>query len=149
MADFIHDGVSISYDVSGEGPPVLLLHGFPQTRVMWDRIGRMLEHDFTVVRADLRGYGASSKPDPTGDPATYSFRAMGGDMLALMTSLGFERFHLVGHDRGGRVAHRMSLDAQAVLDSTSTFNDLPRGGRCRDSYSIRQEGSFCHFIARE
>ena len=125
MSEFSRDGISISYDVAGEGPPVLLLHGFPQSRVMWDRIGADLQREFTVVRADLRGYGASSKPRPEGDPATYSFRAMGGDMLALMASLGFERFHLVGHDRGGRVAHRMSLDAPDRLLSLTVMDIVP------------------------
>ena len=144
MADFIHDGVSISYDVSGEGPPVLLLHGFPQTRVMWDRIARMLEHDFTVVRADLRGYGASTKPDPTGDPATYSFRAMGGDMLSLMTSLGFERFHLVGHDRGGRVAHRMSLDAPERLLSLTVMDIVPTL-TLLDNWTVDVSTSYFHW----
>ncbi len=125
MAVFQHNDIEISYDVIGAGPPVLLLHGFPQTRAMWDEIGSGLARDFTVVTADLRGYGASSKPDAATDLSTYSFRAMGADMLALMSSLGFERFHLVGHDRGARAAHRMSLDAPKSLLSLTLMDIVP------------------------
>lgn len=92
-----------------EGPAVLLLHGYPQTLEQWADTATHLAKDFTVVCADLRGYGQSSKPQDAGE--TYSFRAMGADMLGLMSHLGFEQFVVVGHDRGGRVAHRMALDA--------------------------------------
>ena len=100
----------IAYDIAGTGPPVLLLHGFPQTRAMWRRIAPELSRDFTVVSADLRGYGDSHKPAAMRD---MSFRAIASDQVALMRQLGFERFHVVGHDRGGRTAHRMALDATA------------------------------------
>ena len=102
--------VEIAFAIGGEGPPVLLLHGYPQTRLMWRHVAPALARRFTVVAADLRGYGASAKPP--GDPAhaTYSKRAMAADQLALMRALGFARFAVVGHDRGARVAHRMALD---------------------------------------
>ena len=99
---------------------------------MWVPIAKGLARDFTVVTADLRGYGASSKPEARGDLSNYSFRAMGQDMLALMASLGHAQFHLVGHDRGARVAHRMSLDAPdriaslTVMDIVQTHTLLQR-----------------------
>jgi pimeloyl-ACP methyl ester carboxylesterase len=94
----------------GGGPPVLLLHGFPQTHVMWHKIAPRLAREFTVVAADLRGYGGSSRPLTTADHEPYSKRAMARDMVALMQRLGFDRFSVVGHDRGGRVAYRLALD---------------------------------------
>ena len=106
MAEMRLNDVTIAYDIIGAGPPVLLLHGFPQTRALWARVVPRISDRFTVVTADLRGYGASSKPKATPDLSNYGFRAMAGDMLALMSALGFERFHLVGHDRGARVSHR-------------------------------------------
>ena len=125
MAVFTHDDIDIAHDVRGAGPPVLLLHGFPQTRAMWGPIAEGLARDFTVVTADLRGYGASSKPRASADLSNYAFRAMGQDMLALMASLGHERFHLVGHDRGARVAHRMSLDAPSRIASLTVMDIVP------------------------
>ncbi|HEX2540939.1 MAG TPA: alpha/beta hydrolase [Caldimonas sp.] len=97
------------------GPPLLLLHGFPQTHAMWQRVAQRLAARFALVIPDLRGYGDSSKPAaPAGPPeldhARHSKRAMAADMAALMRSLGHERFAVVGHDRGGRVAHRLALD---------------------------------------
>lgn len=112
----------IAHDVIGAGPPVLLLHGFPQTRAMWHAIARRLAQDFTVVTADLRGYGASHKPDATED---MSFRAMAADQVALMQSLRYDRFHVVGHDRGGRTAHRMALDAPEALLSMTVMDIVP------------------------
>jgi haloacetate dehalogenase len=110
------NGQSIAYEVSGSGPPLLLLHGFPQTRAMWRHVVPLLANHFTVVTADLRGYGESSKPQGT---AAYSFRHMAADQHALMAHLGYDQFHLVGHDRGGRTAHRLALDsAEAVLSLT-------------------------------
>ncbi len=112
----------IAYEVAGNGPPVLLLHGFPQTRAMWDRIAPALARHFTVVSADLRGYGASSKPRTMRE---MSFRAMGQDMTALMDELGFSAFHLVGHDRGARVAHRMALDVPARIKTLTVMDIVP------------------------
>ncbi|MFL6663266.1 MAG: alpha/beta fold hydrolase [Rhizobacter sp.] len=98
-----------------DGPPLLLLHGFPQTHAIWHRVARELAARWFLVMPDLRGYGDSSKPPGLPDHANYSKRAMASDMVTLMRSLGHERFGVVGHDRGGRVAHRLALDhPQAV-----------------------------------
>ncbi|MDH3226708.1 MAG: alpha/beta hydrolase [Thermoleophilia bacterium] len=120
------DGIEVAAWVMGAGPPVLLLHGYPQTRAMWHRVAPRLAERFTVVVADLRGYGDSSAPE--GDPAHehYSKRAMAADQVGLMEELGHTRFAVVGHDRGGRVGHRMALDHPnrvtrlAVLDIVPT-----------------------------
>jgi len=119
--------VAINCVVGGSGPALLLLHGFPQNLYMWARVAPLLAHTHTVVCADLRGYGDSSKPVGRPDHANYSFRAMADDQLAVMRSLGFDRFHVVGHDRGGRTGHRMALDhpdsvlSLAVLDIVPTY----------------------------
>lgn len=112
----------IAYSVGGSGAPLLLLHGFPQTRAMWTEIAPALARNHTVIAADLRGYGASHKPF---DVSAYSFREMGADMLALMRTLGHERFHLVGHDRGARTAHRMALDAGLRIQSLTLMDVVP------------------------
>lgn len=119
---YANDGVEIAYDIGGSGPPLLLLHGFPQTRALWWRVAPALAATHTVIAADLRGYGASSKPD---DPALYSFRHMGGDMLALMSDLGFERFAVAGHDRGARTAYRMTLDAPDRIARLALIDVVP------------------------
>ena len=108
----------IAYVMAGSGPPVLLLHGYPQSKALWAQVAPLLAQHYTVVAADLRGYGDSFKPDTTPDTATYSFRTMAQDQVALMAALGFERFHLVGHDRGARVAHRLALDHDCLLSLT-------------------------------
>ena len=116
----------------GCGPPVLLLHGHPQTHFMWHKVAPLLASEFTVVAADLRGYGQSSKPRSTPDHESYSKRAMARDQLAVMRTLGFDRFAVVGHDRGGRCAYRMALDFPdnvvrlAVLDIVPTFEAFRR-----------------------
>jgi haloacetate dehalogenase len=110
---------------AGTGPPVLLLHGFPQTSAMWHRIAPELAGGHTVVAADLRGYGDSSHPRPGPDHAGYSFRAMAADQLALMRSLGHERFAVVGHDRGARVAHRLTLDHPDTVTRLALLDILP------------------------
>jgi len=110
----------------GSGPPLLLLHGHPQTHAMWNAVAPRLANDFTVVAADLRGYGGSSKPPTTPDHEPYSKRAMARDQVAVMEALGFERFNVCGHDRGGRCAYRLALDHPervlklAVLDIVPT-----------------------------
>lgn len=102
--------VEVNCVVGGSGPALLLLHGYPQCLEQWAPVAERLTDDFTVVCADLRGYGQSSKPhDDSGE--TYSFRNMAADQLRVMRELGFESFAVAGHDRGGRVAHRMALDA--------------------------------------
>ncbi|MEL7097858.1 MAG: alpha/beta hydrolase [Pseudomonadota bacterium] len=117
------NGQTIACSTSGgTGPAVLLLHGFPQTRAMWHSIAPALAERFTVVAADLRGYGASSKPSGT-EP--YRFRHMAQDMATLMAALGHDRFHLVGHDRGARVAHRLALDHGARVASLTLMDIVP------------------------
>lgn len=116
----------IALVVGGAGPPLLLLHGYPQTHVMWHRIAPALARDFTVVCPDLRGYGDSAKPDGGPDHVNYSKRAMARDQVEVMHTLGFSQFCIAGHDRGGRVAHRLALDHPrcvlriAVLDISPT-----------------------------
>ena len=108
-------GIGISAVVGGRGAPLLLLHGHPQTHAIWHRVAPVLAERFTVVAADLRGYGDSSKPEGTADHANYSKRTLAADQVALMRHFGFARFDLLAHDRGARVAYRLAMDhAQAV-----------------------------------
>ena len=116
------NGQTIAFSRGGEGPPLLLLHGFPQMRAMWHAIAPALADRFTVIAADLRGYGDSSKPSGT---AAYAFREMAADQRALMHTLGFDRFHLVGHDRGARTSHRLALDAPEALLSLTLMDIVP------------------------
>jgi len=118
---------TIAFRRGGTGPPVLLLHGFPETHVMWRRIAPMLAEGFTVVCADLRGYGKSGTPRSTPDHAPYAKSAMAADMVALMERLGFERFALVGHDRGGRVAYRLALDHDDRVERLAVLDVVPTG----------------------
>jgi haloacetate dehalogenase len=117
--------IDVNYVTAGQGPPLLLLHGFPQNLAMWARVAPILAADFTVVCADLRGYGDTSKPHCAPDKANYSFRAMAGDQVGLMRALGFDRFDVVGHDRGGRTAHRMALDHPDVVRSLAVLDIVP------------------------
>ncbi|TNF59532.1 MAG: alpha/beta hydrolase [Rhodobacteraceae bacterium] len=116
------NGQTIAYSRGGEGPPVLLLHGFPQTRAMWRAIAPGLARDFTVVAADLRGYGESSGPEGV---AAMSFAEMAADQVALMSHLGFRHFHVAGHDRGARTAHRMALDTPRAVASLTLMDIVP------------------------
>ena len=121
------EDVSIHCEHGGDGPPLLLLHGAPQTHAMWHKVAQRLAARYTVVCADLRGYGDSGKPAGLPDHANYSKRVMARDMVRLMQALGHERFALVGHDRGGRVAHRLARDHRdrvtrlCVLDISPTL----------------------------
>jgi haloacetate dehalogenase len=118
-------GATINLVIAGEGPPVLLLHGYPQTHAMWHKVAPALARDYTVVCADLRGYGDSSKPKGVPGHANYSKRAMALDMVEVMQTLGFSRFHAVGHDRGGRVAHRMARDHGRRVQSLTVLDISP------------------------
>jgi haloacetate dehalogenase len=112
----------IHYRMGGTGDAVLLLHGFPQTHAMWGYIAPMLAQGHCVICPDLRGYGASHKP---ADVAAYSFREMASDPIGLMDHLGIDRFHVVGHDRGGRTAHRMALDIPERIKSITVMDIVP------------------------
>src|SRR5689334_7818474 len=120
-------GATINFVMAGNGPPVLMLHGYPQTHVMWRKVAPQLSKRFTVVAADLRGYGDSSKPPDGENHFGYSKRAMAQDQVEVMQSLGFQKFAVVGHDRGGRVAHRMAVDhadrvtRAVILDIVPTY----------------------------
>ena len=109
----------------GAGPPVLLLHGFPETHLMWRGVAPLLAGGFTVVCADLRGYGRSGCPASSADHAPYAKRAMARDMVEVMERMGFPRFTVVGHDRGGRVAYRMALDHPDRIDALAVLDILP------------------------
>jgi haloacetate dehalogenase len=111
--------------LGGDGPPLLLLHGYPQTSAMWHRVAPALAGRFTVVAADLRGYGASSKPPSGPDHAAYSKRAMAADMVEVMAALGFPAFAAAGHDRGGRVGCRMALDHPAAVTRLAVLDIVP------------------------
>lgn len=119
------NGTRIHAAVGGAGPPVLLLHGYPQSHVMWHRVAPELAERHTVVLADLRGYGDSSRPASKTDHASYSKRAMAEDQVGLMHGLGFETFAVVGHDRGARVAHRLCLDRPEVVCRAALLDIVP------------------------
>src|SRR3712207_4345536 len=116
-------GSEIEVAIAGDGPPLLLLHGNPLTLVSWHKIAPTLAESFTVVAADLRGYGDSSKPEL--GPAGYTFPAMGDDNFAVMSALGFERFAVAGHGRGARAAFRMALDRPDRITRMSALDIVP------------------------
>jgi haloacetate dehalogenase len=120
----VADGVSLNVAVAGSGSPIVLLHGFPQTHLMWRHVAADLAADHTVICPDLRGYGASDKPAETG-PDTYSKRTMAADVVALAGALGYERFALAGHDRGALVAFRAGLDHPAAITRLACLDVLP------------------------
>jgi haloacetate dehalogenase len=120
------NGVSINLVHGGAGPPLLLLHGYPQTHVEWHKIAPKLADHYTVVAPDLRGYGDSEKPPaPEGDLSIYCKRTTAQDQVEVMEKLGFESFHVVGHDRGARVGHRMTLDHPERVRTFTSLDVVP------------------------
>lgn len=128
-------GAEIALVRGGHGAPLLLVHGYPQTHVMWHKVAPQLAQRFTVVAPDLRGYGASSKPPGDDEHLTYSKRAMARDLAEVMAALGFQQFNIAGHDRGARVTYRLALDypervwRAAVLDIIPTLEQFERMNR--------------------
>lgn len=118
-------GIALRTRIGGSGPPLLMLHGNPQTHAMWHKVAPALAERFTVVCPDLRGYGFSSKPSPSADHAAYAKRVMAADMAALTERLGFTRFRLVGHDRGARVGHRLMLDHPDRVERAALLDIIP------------------------
>ena len=121
----VGDGITIRTATAGHGPPVLLLHGYPQTHVTWRKIAPRLAERFSVIATDLRGHGDSAKPDGGEHHAAYAKRSMAADQVAVMRALGHDRFAVVGHDRGGRVAHRMALDHPERVMRVAVFDIAP------------------------
>jgi len=113
--------------VGGSGPPLLLLHGYPESHLMWHGAAPLLAEEHTVVAADLAGYGASFRPAPASDHAPHGKRAMAADQVEAMAALGFERFAVAGHDRGGRVAYRMALDRPERVERLAVLDIVPTG----------------------
>ena len=118
-------GAEIFLRTAGSGPPLLLVHGYPETHAMWHKVAPALAERFTVVCPDLRGYGASSKPESDPEHVTYSKRAMARDLVEVMASLGHDRFHVAGHDRGGRVTHRLALDHPGRVERVAVLDLIP------------------------
>src|SRR5579862_2297818 len=118
-------GAAINLVTGGSGPPLLLLHGYPQTHVLWRKIAPRLAEEFTLVIPDLRGYGDSSKPPPGADFASYSKRALAQDQIETMAALGYERFRVAGHDRGARVTHRLLRDHPQHIERAAVLDIVP------------------------
>jgi haloacetate dehalogenase len=134
MADFfpgfaqrriVTSGAEINLVTGGSGPPLLLLHGYPQTHVMWRKLAPRLAAEFTLVVPDLRGYGDSLKPPAGADYASYAKRALAQDQVETMAALGFERFSVAGHDRGARVAHRLARDHAGRVERLALLDIVP------------------------
>ena len=119
------NNVNISYSIQGKGPPLLLLHGYPQTKLMWRKVVPLLVKDFTVVTADLRGYGDSDKPKSNKNNYLYSKREMAKDQVMLMKKIGFKKFFAIGHDRGARVFHRAVLDYPDIINKLVLIDIVP------------------------
>ncbi|GGD48942.1 fluoroacetate dehalogenase [Malaciobacter pacificus] len=119
------DNIQINYVSGGRGEPLLLLHGYPQTHVMWASVANELSNDYFVICPDLRGYGDSSKPKGLENHENYSKKVMANDMIELMEELGYEEFYLAGHDRGARVTHRICLDYPHMIKKVSVLDIAP------------------------
>src|SRR3954452_17192090 len=155
MADFfpgferrrvVTSGAEINLVTGGSGPPLLLLHGYPQTHVMWRKIAPRLAEEFTLVIPDLRGYGDSSKPPSTPDHAAYSKRALALDQVETMAALGFERFRVAGHDRGARVTHRLLRDHPERIERAALLDIVPTLYRFETIDQKAATGSFHWFF---
>ena len=116
---------TINAFIGGQGLPLLLLHGYPQNYYMWHKIAPSLAENFTVVMTDLRGYGDSSKPRGKSDHTNYSKRILAQDQIEVMSQLGYEKFYLIGHDRGARVAHRLTLDYPERVEKLAVLDIVP------------------------
>jgi len=125
--DLATDEGSIHGLRAGDGPPVLLLHGFPETHLMWHRVAPHLAERFTVVATDLRGFGASTSPPGAPDPSPNSMRSIAREQVEVMTKLGLDRFAVVGHDRGARCAYRMAIDHPEVVTKLAVLDIVPTG----------------------
>jgi haloacetate dehalogenase len=125
--DIVTKDTTIHGVTGGSGPPVLLLHGIPETHLMWHRVAPVLAEEFTVVATDLRGYGASGAPPSTPDHAPYSMRAIGREQVEVMARLGHQRFAVVGHDRGARCAYRMAIDHPSAVERVAVIDIVPTG----------------------
>ncbi len=119
------NGITISFKIFGSGYPLLLLHGYPQSKYMWRKIAPLLAEKYTVVCSDLRGYGKSDKPESDSTHTAYSKKTMAKDQYELMRKLGYTKFSIIGHDRGARVAHRMALDYTMSVDKLILLDILP------------------------
>jgi haloacetate dehalogenase len=142
------EGVPISCAIRGSGPPVLLLHGYPENHLAWRHVAPVLAEDHTVVVADLRGYGNSGKPAPDAAGVAYSKRSMARDQVGLMRQLGFGQFQLAAHDRGARVAHRLVLDHPGTVTRLAILDIVPAGQSLRNlTLAFARVNYFWFFLA--
>ena len=119
------NGININYKIGGSGEPILFLHGYPQTHILWRKMAHLFAKNYTVICSDLRGYGDSDKPKSDKKHLTYSKKNMAFDQNELMHKLGYNKYYLVGHDRGARVAHRMAIDYQDKIKKLSLLDIVP------------------------